>query len=152
MVVTLLATLAICGCSEKQVSDETNQPQTSSGILTEEAVLNRIGDDNEVTVSSGGDVSVEHEVLGDGFKPILDLSDINDIFKKLFEDPRVTIVKVTVPLHGIDDYGQKKTEIAMQMTMTKATAERINWENFNFVDLPKIADKVYINPAVESME
>ena len=151
----IVAVLAASGCvggddKGNDLAVKTTNANGAQKNLTEDDILMRIkgGYSSNSVELSGGDVVIYHEVMGDGWKQALNEYDVYEIFKELFktEDPRISSVKVVVPLHGTDKYGQEQTTIATSYTMTNKTASRINWDKFSSSNLRDVVDDFYLNP------
>jgi len=72
-----------------------------------------------------------------------------DIFKQLFGDNRVDEVTVFTRTTFVDKYGQESIGTAAKYQMTRATADKINWDNFHWIRLDEVVDSKYIHPAME---
>ena len=126
-----------------------------SGPLDEAAVkklLPRNERDAEISGSlSGGDIVVTRE-LSENLTPAMMLSggrmDSIEIFKNFFEDPRIEKVLVVSNLEFVDTFGQTSSGAGCWYSVTRETADKVNWDNLPLENLDKIADAYFINPAL----
>ena len=126
-------------------SSQAAERQEESDNLTEEDVEDLVGGQKSIAVSDDGYVVIMRP--DDEYWSLISIeSDTTDMFKKLFEDQRVTSARISTYLKGIDEYGNEGTTRGASFTMTKETASRINWDNFLYSNLPDVADDAYINP------
>ena len=71
--------------------------------------------------------------------------------EKLFGITGVEMVIVDLENTFTDAYGQEEKERAVSLTITKETADKINWENINASNragLLRVADDFYIHPGI----
>ena len=126
-------------------SSQAAERQEESDNLTEEDVEDLVGGQKSIAVSDDGYVVIMRP--DEEYWSLISIeSDTTDMFKKLFEDQRVTSARISTYLKGIDEYGNEGTTRGASFTMTKETASRINWDNFLYSNLPDVADDAYINP------
>jgi len=126
-------------------SSQAAERQEESDNLTEEDVEDLVGGQKSIAVSDDGYVVIMRP--DEEYWSLISIeSDTTDMFKKLFEDQRVTSARISTYLKGIDEYGNEGTTRGASVTMTKETASRINWDNFLYSNLPDVADDAYINP------
>lgn len=71
------------------------------------------------------------------------LSDATDVFRVIFADARAKSVIITWLFPVTDQYGNTKMKAFMMITMSRETSNKINWNNFIYEDLPKVADYYY---------
>ena len=77
--------------------------------------------------------------------------DTIEIFKSLFEDDRVETVSVTSRSLFVDKYGNENEADGAIYTMTRETANRVNWDRDAYMwsdNLNSIADGYWIHPSV----
>lgn len=141
------------------ISQNTPTQQTQSAPLNSASVNATLGGDSTVRSIdvTNGAVTVNYDL---GF-----VNDNNDIImkssedainkmKKIFTDNRVT--SVTIASYGTftDPNGNDKDEMAVSITVNKATATKTNWDGVNDMlasdptDLLKISNRYSINPSV----
>ena len=146
--IILTASGCVGGGDNKETSTKV---KTISGPLTEDDILSKIkgGYSSNTVEVTDGNVTIYHEVMGDGWKYHLDIYDVGEIFKEIFKDPRITSATIIIPLHGYDKYGQQQTTTAMRFKLTQQTVAKINWDNFNIDNLDIVADDAYINPNLD---
>ncbi|MDF0591788.1 hypothetical protein [Candidatus Methanocrinis natronophilus] len=126
-----------------------------SGPLDEAAVkklLPRSERDAEISGSlSSGDVVVTRE-LSENLTPAMMLSGGRmhsiEIFKNFFEDPRIEKVLVVSNLEFVDTFGQTSSGAGCWYSVTRETADKVNWDNLPLENLDKIADAYFIHPAL----
>ncbi len=76
--------------------------------------------------------------------------------EKLFQHPKVGVVRVWSQTEFTDQYGKKDVNNAVKIELHKTTAEKIDWQNFKpmvFVDYQKllnIADDIWIHPSIKN--
>ena len=73
-----------------------------------------------------------------------------EIFQPIFEQDEVSEVSIMWQLELIDQYGNSEYEMVMSTTFTKETAEKVNWENVAYENVPNIADSYYEHPALSN--
>lgn len=73
-----------------------------------------------------------------------------EIFEPIFERDEVSEVSVMWQLELTDQYGNSEYDMVMSTTFTKETAEKVNWENVLYENVPNIADSYYEHPALNN--
>ena len=73
--------------------------------------------------------------------------DSTKLFEYFFELEEITRVDLKWQLPLVDTYGNTKLGVVMEIMLTRDTAEKINWDNFLFQNLPKVADIYQEHPA-----
>ncbi|WP_067923717.1 hypothetical protein [Alicyclobacillus shizuokensis] len=74
--------------------------------------------------------------------------------QKLFENPKVTMVRLWGMADFTDQYGKQSTQPAVKIEWSRATAKKIAWDNFrDMVDMDfkkayQIADYYYFHPGM----
>lgn len=139
--------------NEKTEANEETGKIDNSGALTVDYVKHVLPYDNPVDVTvEGGDVSItlpfkdnwnnEYIVMGARLDAI-------DIFKELFKDNRVNSVTVKMQVPLVDKYGNEDTGAGTTYTMKSTTAAKINWDNFDYNNLDRVADYSFVHPALK---
>ena len=154
--------LAGCG-SSKPASQNSNFPQSD---LTEQSVRSEISDLSSIGTMKNEEI-VEVKLIDYGgtedipddkivfvtYKP-KSLWDEKDMVKRsaytivavserMFKHPKVGFVRVWTQGEFTDQYGQKSTENAVKLGLSRKTAEKIDWGNFKdlvLVDYNKLLD------------
>lgn len=126
-----------------------------SGVLDEAAVKKLLpsGERNaDVRVYNDGVVVITRK-MKENLTPSMTLNgariDSTDIFKRLFKDERVSKVTVISTAAFVDSYGQTSQKKGTEFTLTRSTAQKINWDSFLFGNLDNVADGYYIHPALK---
>lgn len=70
------------------------------------------------------------------------LLSVNDILEMLSKNPLYNYLDLTVKIdcNIVDDYGQKKELVVMEVELNSDTRNKLNFENFSFKSIPNIAD------------
>lgn len=68
--------------------------------------------------------------------------------EQLFKYDEVKEVCIFWRCQLTDSSGKKSVETVEKVDMTKKTAEKITWENFDYTNLGKIADTYYVSPSM----
>lgn len=63
-----------------------------------------------------------------------------DLLKKLSEMSEIVFVNIEWQGKFVDSYGNIKFNPVMRVDMTRETMDKINWENFDYTKIEKIAD------------
>lgn len=77
-----------------------------------------------------------------------------EVSEKLFQNPKVGMVRVWAEGSFTDQYGKQETSPGVKLALSKKTAEKIQWDNFkklvevDYNKLLDIADEKTIAPAV----
>lgn len=71
------------------------------------------------------------------------------VFQELFEVPEVTEVTLFWYFTLVDKYGNEKDDVILKVSVTCDTASKINWDNFDFNNLPDIAEQYWEHPALK---
>ena len=77
-------------------------------------------------------------------------TDIIDIVKKLSTNEGIESITVNAYLPLVDQYGNEAPGKVMTVNLTRETWSKINWDNFNEDNLPKIADFYFVHPAINN--
>jgi len=76
------------------------------------------------------------------------------IFENLLKDPKIGKITATSTLKLTDKYGKENIQEGLSVTMSKSTANRINWENLlaigDYSRLLNVADGYIMNPSVRA--
>jgi len=125
-----------------------------SGALTEGAVNNELPStetDAQVSVADGGVVTVTR-TMKPNLTPAMMLTggryDSISIFEALFKDPRIEQVTVISNTEFTDAYGQSSTEAGCWYRISRATADKVNWDAILSENLDRIADSYFVHPAL----
>jgi hypothetical protein len=127
--------------------------EDDTGVLTEAAVRSLLPSGERRDAISGsissGVVVITRE-MKENLTPGMMLNgariDSIDIFENLFKDSRVQKVTVISTVELVDQYGQTSRGKGTEYTITRETANKVNWDNLLFENLDKIADGYYIHP------
>lgn len=127
--------------------------EDGTGVLTEAAVRGLLPSGERRDAISGsissGVVVITRE-MKENLTPGMMLNgariDSIDIFENLFKDNRVQKVTVISTVELVDQYGQTSRGKGTEYTITRETANKVNWDNLLFENLDKIADGYYIHP------
>lgn len=76
------------------------------------------------------------------------LTDAKDIVKEVSPIANVNSVTIEPHLTLVDRYGQESLRRVATITITRATWEKINWDNFLIDNLPNVADNYWLHPAL----
>jgi uncharacterized protein with FMN-binding domain len=125
-----------------------------SGALTEDAVKAELPSTErgaQVSVVDGGVVTVTR-TMKPNLTPAMMLSggriDTIEVFEALFEDPRIEQVMVISNTEFTDKYGQSTKGAGCWYRLSRATADRVNWDVMPFENLDQIADAYFVHPAL----
>lgn len=77
-------------------------------------------------------------------------TDIIDIVKKLSTNEGIESITVNAYLPLVDQYGNEAPGKVMTVNLIRETWSKINWDNFNEDNLPKIADFYFVHPAINN--
>lgn len=76
------------------------------------------------------------------------------IFENLLKDPKIGKITAVSTLKLTDKYGKENIQEGLSVTMSKSTANRINWENLlaigDYSRLLNVADGYIMNPSVRA--
>ncbi|SCN38280.1 Protein of unknown function [Bacillus cytotoxicus] len=73
--------------------------------------------------------------------------DTVDILKNLSNEKEISEIVFFYTFPMVDPYGNKKKDTVMKITLNRETLDKINFDNFLFDNLPKIADQYWEHPA-----
>ena len=125
-----------------------------SGALTEGAVKAELPSaerGGQVSVADGGVVTVIR-TMKPNLTPAMMLTggriDTISIFEALFKDPRIEQVTVISNTEFTDAYGQSSTEAGCWYRLSRATADKVNWDAILSENLDRIADSYFVHPAL----
>ena len=78
------------------------------------------------------------------------LMDSNKLFKLFYTkySEKVSVVQMMGFYPLSDAYGNEEEVIVLEIKLKKETADKINWDNFDWRNLKTIADYYYIHPAL----
>jgi DNA-directed RNA polymerase subunit RPC12/RpoP len=72
------------------------------------------------------------------------------LFKEFFKIEEITRVDLKWQLPLVDKYGNTELGVVMEILLTRDTAERINWDNFLYQNLPEVAEIYQEHPVFSS--
>jgi uncharacterized membrane protein len=76
------------------------------------------------------------------------LKQSTEVFEPLFSTDGVTEVVLMWHLTLVDAYGNEKDDTVVKVTLSKETADKINWDNFDYNNYTTIADDYWHHAAV----
>ena len=62
----------------------------------------------------------------------------------LTENPDIQWVHITIMSNRYDDYGVQYQDVGLHLKLSRDTLDRIDWDNFEQVDLSKVADEYFL--------
>lgn len=77
------------------------------------------------------------------------------VMKALFQNPKVYDVSIVWQLPMVDQYGNNKDDAVMEVHLIKPVAQKINWDNFIFNNIPlvsKESGKYWEHPALRKIQ
>lgn len=148
----MLGMVAILAVIALMIPEPESAPDYS-GALDESAITKLLPSterDAEISLS-GGEVTIVRD-MRENLTPAMMLSGARihsiDIFKNLFEDPRIEQVTVISNTEFVDEYGQPSTAAGCWYRISRETADKVNWGGLPFENLDKIADLHFVHPAL----
>jgi hypothetical protein len=81
-------------------------------------------------------------------------SDIADMLRLVAQSgllPEYQDVTISGKFPLVDKFGNTTDEIVITASYTRATIEKINWDNFLYTNVLDIADTLYIHPALQEL-
>lgn len=158
------------------LSDENNPPSKQTVTSTTEQTINtnlpipeQIDKHIKKVVDKNDYINVEvNENMGrnDGTKMVLvyvkahgyetyksALINATKVFKELYTS-QLPIGEVCIFFKGdfTDKYGKQSEQTAIKIIMDLNTAQNINWQNFDWRNLPSITNSVYVHPGIDKNE
>ncbi len=70
------------------------------------------------------------------------------LFEKLFKDKKVARVTLVWRQTLVDTYGKESDDNVLKIELTRATANKIEWKNFNAENFEQVADNYWVHPAM----
>jgi len=171
----IIFSLILAGCgSSKTVTQNSNFPQSD---LTEQSVRAEISSISDMwtmkpeeivkvqIIDFGGTEDIKDDkivFLTYQPKSVLNEKDflrssantLVEVSEKLFQNPKVGMVRVWTEGSFSDQYGKQETIPAVKLGLSRKTADKIQWDNFkdlvqvDYNKLLDIADEKTIHPAV----
>jgi len=145
----------------KEKKPEPPKPKTYKEWL-KKVVEEEIGAESNLGVPRIAGIDFENK---DEFKPILTLiaddnltlnlvrggmlMEATDLFKAIFADNRAKNVTICWGRPVTDEYGNTSMQVVMAIQMSRKTADKINWQQFTYKNLPKVSDGYYEKPQSE---
>ncbi|GGH85105.1 hypothetical protein JOD43_003922 [Pullulanibacillus pueri] len=77
------------------------------------------------------------------------LMDSRDLLAKLYADKNVSQVTVMWQLTLQDQYGNESDDTVVKIGLTRKTADKINWKNFDYNNFETVADTYFVHPAIK---
>ncbi len=130
------------------VSSDINTLSTEQQI--QQDVQKILGSDKikDLTYYEGAGLLIINYKASDYSSEITLQNDHIRIYEKIFENYDAEDISIFSWMIFIDTYGQEKEMVGVRSSTTKATANKINWNNLITDNLPKVADTYYIHPAL----
>lgn len=97
--------------------------------------------DKSLMITVKGKDNITDKLIGNGF-----YDGSTNIYRELSKDDRINEVWVTIVFPMQDVYGNVEDEEVMVTWMSKETMSKINWENFNYINLLDVVDGKRIYP------
>lgn len=109
-------------------------------------------DDLIIITYTSGFVNVTHKLadnLTTDFMIKGYLRDISDFLEKTKDIKDITAVFVGAKAELLDKYGNTNEQFVLKTQLSKETIDKINFENFDYNNIPDIADEFIKHPALE---
>lgn len=98
--------------------------------------------DKIVVATLQGDDNLSDKMIKGGMQ----LNSI-EVFKSLFSVPAIEEVDLLWQFPMTDDYGNETLTTVLKISLTKETADKINWKNFDRNNFETVADSYWESPA-----
>ena len=150
----ILCSLLLAGCSEKVDITDTSIPvKERATFIIHDVAGEKVGEDKLDTVKAikedKGRLSFEINTNAhEGSKYKL-MKDSSEIFSKFSEMGDVKSVNVLWLAPLTDQYGKKSMKGILTMEIDEETFKKINWDNYENLDLEKLASHYSKHPALE---
>lgn len=76
------------------------------------------------------------------------LSDSKKVFEKLFQNNEVSKALLIWEFTLVDKYGNESDGTILRVGIDRQTADKINWENFDYNNFETVAQQYFIHPAL----
>jgi|GEM_PF-1965427 hypothetical protein len=121
------------------VGDKTNydKPRIESIIFLDE-------EETDMEITLWADDNLTRGLIRDGV-----ILQSTEILRQIYSDKRAKCVLLYWLFPVKDVYGNKQALPIMQIKLTRETAAKINWQEFNSFNLPYVADKFHIHPDLQ---
>ena len=123
--------------NSQNISPEENLKETIIKVIGEENLetFNYVPDNNFALIKFKGSENLSSKMTVKGM-----YMDISNILKGIQKDINVNVdVNVTYPLQ--DKYGNTSEDIVIKATFNSDTIKKINFDNFDYNDIPSVADE-----------
>lgn len=73
--------------------------------------------------------------------------DVESSLKKLKEEKDIQTIEFNIVFPMEDQYGNSSDDNVMKLSLSRETLDKINWANFDYNNLPNVADEYWEHPA-----
>ena len=81
-------------------------------------------------------------------------TDVTDILKTVSQSglvPGIKEITISGTFVLVDNFGNKSEDIVLTLTYSRPTMDKINWDNFQYSNVFKIADQSFFHPALQKI-
>lgn len=76
------------------------------------------------------------------------LRDSKDLFQELFKHKEISETVLMWNFTLVDVYGNESVDTVLKVGLDRATADKINWENFSYKNFENVAPQYFVHPAL----
>jgi len=76
------------------------------------------------------------------------LMDSKDLFQEMFKHKEISEAVLMWNFTLVDQYGNESVDTILKIGLDRATADKINWENFDYNNFETVAQQYFIHPAL----
>jgi hypothetical protein len=76
------------------------------------------------------------------------LMDSKDLFEEIFKHKEISEAVLMWNLTLVDQYGNESVDTVLKVGLDRATADKINWENFSYKNFENVAPQYFVHPAL----
>lgn len=78
------------------------------------------------------------------------LKDVVELSELIYKKYDVELIQFMGYFPLVDKYGNSENSVVLKVSISKETANKINWDNFVAENLPNVADSYYLHPSLSN--
>ena len=133
-------------------SDQPSRPKAEFDPARPESIVSEVQSENARAAATfdAGELRLEYSImpwaLTTGTARRQYYSHAKRLIPIAFRSPKVAVFCNVITATFKDIRGHEAESRAAELCFTRASAARVNWENVDFDNLPRIADRAWIHP------
>jgi hypothetical protein len=146
--------------AEAKAKEEANQPENVAKTVVHKVFGDKNSYDNKDSIvqltfnKDNGNLFIAvfaHDNLTEKMIKEGMWMDVSNVLKSLKDNKDIKNISFNIVMPLQDAYGNSSNETVMKLTFSESTRSKINWDNFLWSNIPKIAEDYWEHPVVRKI-